>query len=157
MGTTEIRTALKSILQAADATALVHDFERWTNEPKEYVALFKPATENKLKAWVFAPESEQDVPFTQESHAHLTVWRVRFLASLVDGEATEKTALAIVETAQALIRQNLTLNGSCWSCRPTVGPQKGQVGLAIDSWKLAFIGPVLCHLADGRLTTQTFV
>jgi hypothetical protein len=154
MGTIEQRAAIKAILQSADPTALVHDYERWTNDLKTYQTFFQPAGDRHLKAWVFAPESEQDVPFTHDGDAHLTVWRVRFLASMVDGEATEKAALATVEAAQRLIRQNPTLNRSCFSSRPTLGPFADQVGLVVEKWSLQFIGPALCHLADARLVTE---
>jgi|CXWL01.1.fsa_nt_gi hypothetical protein len=154
-----LRDAIKAVIQGADPLSLVHDYERWTNEPQTYVALFQRADlpKSPLRGWVFGPESYQELPGTHQSFIALTVWKVRFVYALQDANASEKAAWEIVRAVQALVRSQPTLNGACWSTRPTVGPDKGRPGLSISSFTKVQLGPVLCHFADCRLVTQSWV
>lgn len=159
MSTETERAAIKALIQGADPLSLVHDYERWTNEPQTYVALFQrpELPKSPLRGWVFGPESYQDVLATQQSFAALTVWKVRFIYALQDATASEKAAWEIVRAVQALFRSQPTLGGACWSTRPTVGPDKGRPGLSVTSFSKVQMGPALCHLADCRLVTQSWV
>lgn len=156
MSVAAMRAAIKSLLEGVDPLSPVHDYERWTNDPATYLAFFRQQTKpnTPLRGWVFGPESAQDLPWSHDSLARLTVWRLRFVYALSDEHGSEKTAWDLVASVQQALRDQPTLNGACWSTRPTLGPDKGQWGLRVIGNLKAQIGPALCHVIDGRLTTQ---
>lgn len=154
-----MRAAIKSIIEEADPLSLAHDYERWVNEPQAYVALFqrKDKPNTPLRGWVFGPESYQEAPFSMQSFAALTAWKVRFVYALQDAASSEKAAWDAVQAVQSAFRLRPSLLGTCFSTRPTVGPDKGRPGLSVTSLAKVQLGPTLCHFADCRLVTQEWI
>lgn len=154
-----IRSAIAAVIAAADPTAKVHDYERWTNTPEEYAKLFKEKEHEKapVHAWILAPQSVEELPFSHESVAQVITWTIRFVRSVEDAKASEKSGFELVAAVQALFRSNPTLNGAVWSTRPVVGRANGQFGLQVERWAFLQLGPVLCHVAECRLSTQVMM
>ena len=154
-----IRSAIVAVIRSADPTSLVHDYERWTNTPEEYTALFQPVApkHGPIQAWILSPTGVEEVNWSQQKRAQILTWALRFVRSVQDQDASEKAGFEIVQAVQAAFRFNPTLNQAVWSTRPLAGRATGQQHLVVDRWSLVQLGPVLCHLAECRLATQVFV
>ncbi|WP_447978082.1 hypothetical protein [Candidatus Nitrospira bockiana] len=146
-----IREQLKTVLQQADPGSLVHDYERWTNDPASLNALFKPGGETHLRAWIFKPVSLREFHYTQDALLTVYEFLLRFVYSLVDSEATEKQAWTIVEAVRQAVREHPLLNTDRISTSPQEGPIAGAAGLQVEKMELLTLGGVLCHYAELRL------
>lgn len=157
MSQAAIRDQIKLTIQQAAPGSLVHDYERWTNLPDALLTLFKPAGEPHLRAWVFKPVQTVEKPWTQTARVLLHAFLFRFVYSLVDSEASEKVALAEIETVRAAFRSNSTLGGTCMTINPTVGAFKGMAGMQLEKQDHVSLGGAMCHYAELRLVAQELI
>jgi hypothetical protein len=157
MSLQSVRDQIKTIIQQADPGSMVHDYERWTNQPDTLLALFKPSADTHLRAWIFKPTSIAEFHYTQQSNLAVYVFLVRFLYSEVDSEATEKTASQIIEAVRAAFRADLTLNTDRINTAIDEGPLQGLAGLQLDKLDLITLGGVMCHYGELRLAVQELV
>lgn len=157
MSLQSVRDQIKAIIQQADPDSLVHDYERWTNQPDSLLTLFKPEDETHLRAWIFKPASIAEFHYTQDSNLAVYVFLFRFVYSAVDSEATEKTASQIIEAVRAAFRADLTLNNQQVNTSIEEGPLQGLAGLQLDKLDLITLGNVMCHYGELRLAVQEFV
>jgi hypothetical protein len=149
---------LKTVIMAADPGSLVHDYDRFTSEPASLLALFRPGAANTpLRAWIFRPASIGEFFVTMRRAMVVYTFVLRFVHSLQDATATEKTALDVIETVRGAIRLNETLNGAALSTTPTFGPLKGVKGLQLMKIETLSLGGVFCHYAELELSAQEIV
>jgi hypothetical protein len=154
MSLSTVRAEIKAMLERADPDSVVHDYERWTTDAAMLLTLFKPETDTHLRAWIFRPASIQEFALSRDSSVAVYLFLLRFIYSLVDAAATEKTALEIIETVREAFRANARLGGRSWSYVPTHGPLEGMLGLQLDKIEIVTLGGVQCHYGELRLAAE---
>ncbi len=149
-----IRSAIETILKAADPGSKVYTYRRWITQPDLLAAELQPAADGPILVWMFWLESlaESLDTFTQSNQEY--VFGLRFYRSLVDADQSEILATELVQTVRAAFRADLTLNDAAFSIIPTAGPMRGAVGLQLDSLQVVTLGGVLCHEASLRLGVE---
>lgn len=118
MGLPEIRTEIKSLLETVPGIGKVHDFERWTNDWKTFLSLFK-TEENKINGWTISRS------FTKEKVHAATAVNIRTHRIIIKGYyglkdsiESEKTFQSLIESVCDVLRKNNDLNSSCWGSDP---------------------------------------
>ena len=149
-----IRAQITTLLQQADPDAQVHDYERWTNDPQTVRDLFKGTLRNDqhLHAWVFKPVSCATAHYTQTSDLVTYVFLFRFLYSLTDADASEKTAWTYLEQARQLLRNHPSRAEAVErAAAADDGPLRGKPGLQIEKLDVLTFTGVLCHYGELRM------
>ncbi|MCS6290346.1 MAG: hypothetical protein H8K10_15430 [Nitrospira sp.] len=153
-----ITTAIKTVIAGADPVSLVHDYERWANEPDAFKALYIPADQpdeaHYVRAWLIKWMSSAKEPLTHSDEVTLHTFALRFLHSVKDETATEKAAAAIVETVIAAFHNNPTMGLAGSTVQPQIGSGAFQLTPTLDRNEYLQIGQVLCHFFELRLIVQ---
>ncbi len=141
MSETTIRQQIFTILSAVAGVGMVYDYERWSNDWGQFIALFKDPATDSILGWEISRAGVQgnNISNIEEDATH--TYLLRGYMSVQDAAATEKTFNTLVETVRAAFRGNHTLNGACYDA----GPASATV---IDT---RMFGGVLCHYAEIRL------
>lgn len=155
MALSDIRSALKQILEGISGIGLVHDYERWTPEWKGVLDLYKDPVSGTLRAWTMTREATPEElltvggPSGQNLRNHAMV--MRGYQALDDSAATEKTFQDTVEAICAELRKDPATTALGTSVLGTSGPpQVRTVGHVL-------LGDVLCHYAEISYTAAELV
>lgn len=160
MPLTNIRAQILALMEATDTVSKVYDYERWTNDPNSLISLFKPAAgDTHFRAWIFKPYSIAEFTLTSQDVLIVYLFLVRFVMSVKDADATEKTASDLIETMRTAFRQNsnLQLGNTCETIATSQGPLAGRSGLQLDKLDFIKLGGVLCHYAELKLAAQEVI
>lgn len=111
MSEVNIRAEIKTILETVTDLGIVHDYDRWTVRPEQFVTLYKDAN-NKINACSIhrrscAEERETTGPRYRVMHEYI----ITCYYGLDDSEATAKTFNAILEDIKSAFRATYDLNG----------------------------------------------
>ncbi len=158
MSVATVKTAIKSVIAGADPVSLVHDYERWTNDPEAFQALYVPAGQPDeaayVRAWLVKWTASERQAQTHSDVVRLHQFALRFLLSVKDAAASEHLAAAIVETVQQAFHDNPTLNLPGVTTVPALGPNADQLGPVLERNEYLQLGTVLCHFLELRLVVQ---
>lgn len=153
-----ITTAIKAVIAGADPISLVHDYERWTNDPAGFAALYIPGEQpneaHYVRAWLIKLTASERMHQTHSDAVDLHQFALRFLCSVNDAEASEKAALAIAAQVQQAFLNDPTLNLPGVTTTPVLGPNAFQEGAVLERNEYLQLGAVLCHFLELRLIAQ---
>lgn len=153
-----VTTAIKTVIAGADPVSLVHDYERWANEPAAFQALYVPADQpdeaQYVRAWLIKWTSSVQDQLTHSDEVDLHTFALRFLHSVKDAEASEKAAAAIVQAVVAAFHHNPTMGLAGSTVQPQTGSGAFQLTPTLDRNEYLQIGQVLCHFFELRLIVQ---
>jgi len=156
MPLTTIRAQIKTLLESVPNVGMVHDYERWTNDPATVISFFQSVTNGPLNGWVFKHVRIEEFALTNEENLRIYTFQFRGIYSVVDANATEKTFSDVIETIVAAFRKisNDTLNGTAETLRPEQGGLSGRAGLQVDRLDFLKLAGVICHYAELSLGVQ---
>lgn len=158
MSVATVKAAIKTVVAGADPVSLVHDYERWTNDPEGFQALYVPADQPDeaayVRAWLIKLTASEQQQQTHSDAVELHSFALRFLFSVKDAESSENAALAIVKQVQKAFHDNPTLNLPGVTTIPDLGPNANQLGAVLERNEYLQLGQVLCHFLELRLIAQ---
>lgn len=161
MNVAVIRDAIKAVIAGADPGSLVHDYERWTNDPAGFESLYIPAAQadgaRYIRAWLIKWQTADRQWQTHSDAIEHHQFTLRFLHSVQDAAASEKAAATLVETVQQAFFDNPTMGLPDVTTNPIAGANAGQVGPVLERNEYLQIGQVLCHLFELRLIVEADV
>ena len=139
MALSDIRSEIKTILEAVDDIGIVHDYDRWAKNWDDFLSLFKTA-DNKIHGWCFfrkaTPAKRDTMPTIQRTHH----FRIKGIYGLSDADASETTFQDIVEAIQDAFDSKYMLNNAAGVIN------SGPVQVHLIENRL--FGKVLCHYAE---------
>lgn len=158
MSLNTVTTAIKTVIAGADPVSLVHDYERWTNEPDAFQALYIPADQpdeaQYVRAWLIKWQSTVRGQLTHSDEVDLHTFALRFLHSVKDEAASEKAAAAIVQGVMDAFHNNPTMGLAGSTVQPQIGSGAFQLTPMLERNEYLQIGQVLCHFFELRLIVQ---
>jgi hypothetical protein len=158
MSLATVTAAIKALIAGADPVSLVHDYERWTNDPAAFQALYVPADQlgdaASVRAWLIKLTGSERQAQTHSDLVELHQFALRFLFSVTDAEASEPAALEIVRQVQQAFHDDPTLTLPGVTIIPDLGPNANQRGPALERNEYLQLGTVLCHFLELRLIVQ---
>jgi len=153
-----ITTAIKQTIAGADAVSLVHEYERWANDPAGFEALYIPADQpdeaHYVRAWLIKWVSSVREPLTHSDEVQLHTFALRFLHSVKDDAASEQAAAAIVQAVMAAFHHNPTMGLAGSTVQPQVGSGAFQWTPTLERNEYLQLATVLCHFCELRLIVQ---
>lgn len=158
MSLAEITAAIKTTIAGADPVSLVHEYERWVNDPAGFESLYIPAEQpdeaHYVRAWLIKWTSSTRERLTHTDEMDVHQFALRFLHSVKDAAASEKAAAAIVQAVTGAFHANPTLNRPGVTVEPQAGPGAGQLTPTLERNEYLQLATVLCHLFELRLIVQ---
>lgn len=147
----KLRAAIKAVLQNVPGIGVVHDFERYSTDPKRFSAMYLKG--NKLLGWHIRRLSIREDEYSTMYNKVSTTWRIRGFAGLVDSAASELVLDDLIDSLRAAFRRLPVLCDATGAhLAGTVA--NGQAGLQVqDSEPVVFAG-VLAHRVTLSLVTQ---
>jgi len=145
MSETLIRTGIKNLLEAITGVGKVHDYERFTMRPEEFLLLFKDATSNKIIGWEITRTGADVERVTSNKFKILHHFVIKGYYGLQDSSASEKLFNAVVELIIAKLINN---------------PIADTQGLAIPQVKTInaqVFGDHLCHHAEIEYSVREII
>lgn len=153
-----VRNAIKEMIAVADPVSIVHDYERWTNDPNGFEALFvppdQPDEQKYVRAWLVKWMATERDWQTHSEAVDLHQFALRFLHSMKDDAASEKAAGAIVESVQQAFHDNPTMGLAGATTQPVIGANAHQFGAQLERNEYLQLSQVLCHFLELRLVVQ---
>lgn len=156
MSVEAIREQIAAILASVEGMGVVHQYQRWTNDWKSLLDLFRhtdPDGVQRINGQMItrSATSQRKVTLGEKERAH--IFMIRGVYSLKDENATEHAYQAILERAVDAFdeEENVTLNGTCLTTIPDWGPMADSAGLQIVLVEPRLFGSVLCHYSECRL------
>jgi hypothetical protein len=149
------RTAIKTILEGVSGIGLVHEYERWANDWKKFLELYKTANK-KINGWTITRKRTAERWSTGAEYERVNEFLIRGIFGLKDEDETELTFQSLIEDICDAFRSNHTLNGTCETTDPDFGSLANQSGIQVELVEPRMIGSVLCHYCELALGAQTF-
>jgi hypothetical protein len=141
-----IRARIKAVVSGVSNVGLVYDYERWKPDWSDYLDTFKTTISSVeyIRAWTITCESFRPVELATMGGGTDTdvnyVYKVRGYFGLDDANASEKTAIGIVEDVMEALNADSTLHAYYGS-----GPHP----LAeLTVFEPRAFGDVVCHYAE---------
>lgn len=149
----DIRAAIAAVIQSVDETMAVHEYERYTKNASDLIAMYKSGDPDnaRLHGWHVRRVGTRE---RAESIGRWSIWhnwRLRGFMALDDADESEKLFDAEIEAIRDAFRADATLGGLVVDCISPDGEMTGAQVLA--SQPVLFAG-VLSHSADLQLWTQ---
>lgn len=139
MSDATMRAAIAARLTALGAgIGRVHDYERWANNPAQFLALFQPAGSKKVFGWEVVRTGFRVRKVAMRKWKMIHQYTIRGYYGLEDAAATEKTVNALADQI-ALDFARTPLSG-------TQGEQLPEAAI-----EPRVFGGVLCHVVEIRL------
>ena len=158
MSLAEITAAIKQTIAGADPVSLVHEYERWTNDPAGFESLYIPADQaddaHYVRAWLIKWVASSREALTHSDEVHLHMFALRFLHSVKDAEASEQAAAAIVQTVTDAFHHNPTIRLAGITVQPQIGNGAFQMTPTLERNEYLQLATVLCHFFELRLIVQ---
>jgi hypothetical protein len=150
----QIRAAILAKLQAVANIGKVHDYERFAAREADMQALYKDATDGRIRGWNFyrTATAERDLDLGEVRRLH--EWRFSGFLSLDDADATGKSFDDLVEAIATAFRTDRTLGGLVIDVKD-MDNETGPSGIQIESIEPVMFAGVLCHRAQLSLVTET--
>lgn len=150
-GHERIRAALVALLQTVPSMGAVHNYERFSRNPKDFQALYQQGRD--IRGFFVRRQSWREMPYSSTRNKVRTRWTIRGFASLVDADATELAFDRLLDEVAATVRAKPVFydaedNALCH----TVTDDGASLQLD-ESGPVMFAG-VLCHAATFSLTTE---
>lgn len=134
-----MRAAIKARLTALGAAlGRIHDYERWANNPNQFLGLFQDATSKKVFGWEIVRTGFKVRKVTMSKWKLIHNYTMRGYYGLEDAAGTEKTVNALAD----LIALDFTRT-------PLAGTQGETLPEAEIETRM--FGAVLCHVVEIRL------
>ncbi len=138
-----IRAQVKVILLTATGVGTnVYEYERWSNNWKDYLDLFK--TGSLIKGWTISRVGTPEIAQTPSTNLRNHNFMIRGYYSLDDSEESELDFQAIIEAVAEKFRINPYLNDTAFESEP----------LQVELVGMVMFGDVLCHFCQLRLVAQ---
>lgn len=158
MSLADITAAIKTTIAGADPVSLVHEYERWANDPAAFETLYIPADQpdeaHYVRAWLIKWVASSRDHLTHSDSMDVHQFALRFLHSVNDAAASEQAAAAIVQAVQAAFYHNPTMGLAGSTVQPQIGSGAFQWTPTLDRHEYLQIGTVLCHFFELRLIVQ---
>jgi len=140
-----LRAEVKTTLEGVVAPAVVHDYQRYTHDMGQFLALFKTPA-GVISGWTITREGigEADSDHTSNDTQHRI--KIRGYYGLKDAEASELVFQDLVDSVVTAFRGNYGLNGQANHTTPMQAP-------VID---LRMFGAVLCHYCELTMTAVEY-
>lgn len=150
-GHERIRVALVALLQSVPGLGTVHNYERFSKNPRDFQALYQQGRD--IRGFYLRRQSWRELPYSSTRNKVRTRWTIRGFASLVDADATELAFDRLLDAAAARVRSRPVLfdeqdNALCH----TVTDDGASLQLE-ESGPVMFAG-ALCHAATFSLSTE---
>lgn len=143
-----IIVAIKALLVAVPNVGDVHDYVRLATNEQQFLSFFKDATSGRVLGWTITRESTNTVDRNVGAQMDTHIIVLRGWMGLKDGDATEKTFQALIESVRATFNAhaNRKLSATAFFSGPC---QVRQVTQGI-------LGAVLCHYCELALPVQEY-
>lgn len=148
-----IRAAIKAKLESVTGIGRVHDYERFAKDTAQFLALYKDATDGRLRGWWFDRTSTREIDRDIGSVRRIHTWRLTGFLALDDADATAKALQTLVESIGAAFRTDRSLGGAVLDVRDMT-VDDAPSGIQVDGIEAVLLAGVLCHRAQLRLTTE---
>jgi len=128
MSETSIRQEIYDIVSAVSDVGRVYDYERLANDLSTFIDCFK-APSGDIRGWTITCAG-----WTQEYNRRVYVYKIRGYFGLYDSAASEKTALAIVDSVARALNASDVFDDN----------EVAQ----LDVFEPRMFGGTLCHYAE---------
>ena len=155
MSLSAIRTQIKTTLEGVSGIGTVHEYERWANDWKGFLELFKTSA-NVINGWMITRRKTPERWRTAEEYERVFEFAILGVYGLKDDDATEKTFQDLIEAICAAFRQDPDLGGACETTHPEFGSLAGRSGVQVEVVENRVLGSVLCHFCVLRIGAQVF-
>lgn len=150
-GHKRIRAALVALLETVPGIGTLHNYERFSKNPKEFHALYLQG--QNIRGFYVRRQSYRETPYSTMKNRVRTRWVIKGFASLVDADATELVFDELLDAIAATLRAKPVLFENMLTPLCHTVTDDG-AGLQLeDSGPVMFAG-VLCHGATFSLTTE---
>lgn len=140
-----IRDAIKTIMETVPDIGVVHTFERFAKRSSEFKAFYQ--YEDQIRGWYIrrlkTPASSGGIGLYDETYT----WQIRGFMSLADEAQTERVFDELIESLVQAFRNYDTLNDTV-----TTSIVSNQAGLQVERVGHVMLAGVLCHEAVLSLT-----
>ncbi len=145
MSESTLRAELKTLMEGITGVGMVHDYDRWTKDWKDFVALFKkPGTKNIL-GWEITRSGFTIERMTANKFKMFHQFVLRGYYSINDKAKSEKAFNVVVgDVVIAILSQGLT------SAEGEVIPKSGKL-------EPRTFGGVLCHYVEIQVPVKEIV
>lgn len=149
MSRVSIAAALAAIIGGVSGIGQVHQRDRYSPGWAKIQEHF--ASGGHLNACMISRKTtaKQQRTLGEVEKGHVFV--IRMVYGLNDASDSESTFQALIDSVEAAIDADLTLNNTCETTQPDWGPMAGAIGLQIDIIDFRQFGTVLCHYAECRV------
>lgn len=158
MSLADITAAIKTTIAGADPVSLVHEYERWVNDPAGFESLYIPASQpgdaHYVRAWLIKWVASSREALTHSDEVTLHTFALRFLHSVKDAAASEQAAAAIVQAVTDAFRHNPTMGLAGSTVQPQIGSGAFQLAPTLERNEYLQLATVLCHFFEVRLIVQ---
>jgi len=138
-----ISAQIKEILGGVTGVGTkIHEYERWSANWKDYLALFKEGS--LIKGWTITRTKTPEENKTPSTNKRVHTFIIRGYYSLDDSEASELTFQDLIEKIATAFRTKPFLNGAAFDSSP----------LQVDTVAGVTFGDVLCHFCQLRLDVE---
>ncbi len=151
---TEIRKAIANKIFAVDPAIAVHDYERYTKQMSDLVAMYKSGDPPRLNGYHVRKVGTREVFVDTGRWSVWHRWRIRGLMALKDADETEKLFDEQLEAIRDAFRDDDDLGGLILT---SIDDRSGEAGIQVLEQKPVMFGDALCHWAELGLTTQHLI
>ncbi len=152
----QIRAAIANKIQGVDAQIAVHDYERYTKQYSDLIAMYKagdPAAP-RLNGYHVRNVGTRETIVDSGRGSIWHRWRIRGFMSLDDADETEKLFDNQIEAIRDAFRIDDDLGKLVLTC---IDDKSGEAGIQLLEQKPVMFAGVLCHSAELGLTTQHLI
>lgn len=143
------RAYVKSVIDGVSNVGNVHDYQRWAVKWPDYLDKFKATISGSdvIRGWTVSCQSftQEYLIYPNDDGKNIAVrdytYKIRAYFGLDDANASEKTAMAVVEDVIEALDANTTLHAQTEFYDETPPAQ-------LDLFEPRLFGGVLCHYAE---------
>lgn len=152
MGYSAILAQVKAVVSGVSGCGQVHDYDRYSTDWAEFLALFKSSA--KINGWAISLAGIETRQTRTGEKDRLYIFKLRKYYGLQDSVGSGKVFDAHLEDVVEAFDNNETMAGTCNTTHPDWGSMSGSVGLQVRVIDIRMFGKVLCHYAEGMLAAE---
>lgn len=146
MSLNSVRSAIVAKIETVPNVGVVHGFQRYTKSTRDLKEFY--AYQGGVRGWYVSRTRTAETVDTCTSNKEAVTWSIVGYMSFNDEQQSEIAFDTLIEAIRAAFRTTETLGGVVDGI-----DYQGRAGLQLDAQEPVMFAGVLCHMAQGTLTT----
>lgn len=139
-----IRLKIQEVIKRVPGIGPVHEYERWTKDWNQFLALFQDPISKKILGWEITRQSAPGKYISNCEEEVSAAYRIQGYLAVQDSDRTDIKFNALIDLVRAEFRQDFTLGGL----------NELPKGFNVQTIDTRTFGSVMCHYCEIIIPVQ---